>query len=79
MNENPEAQMVRAKFKCSGITLNPDGSGIAELYAVHSGSAENDKFFYLTPSGTLTLGTINIAAMKEFGKDKEYYIDITEA
>lgn len=40
---------------------------------------ENYKFWATSPSGSLTLGTINPAAYSQFKLGKEYYLDFTEA
>jgi hypothetical protein len=46
--------MVRCKFKCESVTTFEKGVN-AELYPVHSGSPENEKFYQYTPGGKLSL------------------------
>jgi hypothetical protein len=40
---------------------------------------ENTKFWQASPSGSISLGTVNPDAWKHFELDKEYYIDFTPA
>src|ERR1700733_12871561 len=40
---------------------------------------ENTKFWEASPSGGLTLGTINPAAWQQFELGREYYLDFTPA
>lgn len=70
--------MVRAKFRCERKTASNDGFQIM-LRAVTYGSTENDEFFKWTPSGELSMGTINPIAAQEFVEGQEYYIDISHA
>lgn len=59
----------------------------AEMWTVHmspvSGNNdpnhENTKFWTASPSGSLTLGTVNKAAVDQFDLDREYYLDFTPA
>lgn len=69
---------VRAKFKVVDKHDGENGSQI-RMEAVTSGSAENDSFFKWTPSGQLSMGTINAEAAKQFEVGKEYYLDFTPA
>lgn len=85
--------MVRAKFYVANVSEPKQatkflGEGKTEqvnayditLYAVTAnGSEENKKFFTNTPTGNLTINTVNEDAAKQFVKGKEYYIDFTEA
>lgn len=73
--------MVRAKFKCeSKSPSNEAGTqGTVQLRPVTSGSEENDRFFYLTPGGQVTLSTINESAYAQFEIGKEYYVDFSPA
>mgnify|MGYP001609875291 CR=1 FL=1 len=77
--------MVRAKFYVNSITQSKmygseTGLGYTvDLNPVIGGSSENEKFFRLTPSGSIKLGTINEEAAKSFEIGKEYYIDFTPA
>jgi hypothetical protein len=78
--ENPDPAVpaalptVRAKFKVSR-----NENGIIALDVVHSGSPENDRFFHLTPSGHIDIGTVNEVAAKRLVVGKEYYVDFTAA
>ena len=69
--------MTRAKFHCSQIVNNTDGTTTASFFAVTSGSEENDKFFKYTPSGNLSLSFVNPEV--KFEEGKQYYLDISEA
>jgi hypothetical protein len=46
---------------------------------VVDGSAENKEFFKWTPSGSLTLSSINTAIADQLAVGAEYYIDISPA
>jgi hypothetical protein len=72
--------MVRAKFRYDKKEDSKDGSQIW-MSVVVSGqnNKENDEFFKWTPSGQLTMGTINPEAAKQFEQGKEYYLDFTPA
>ena len=52
------------------ITMNP-------VYANGDPNHENSKFWQATPSGQLTLGTVNAEAAAYFELEGEYYIDFT--
>lgn len=54
------------------IHMNP-------VYANNDPKHENSKFWDASPSGGLTLGTINPAAWQYFQLGKEYYLDFTES
>ena len=54
------------------IHLNP-------VYANNDPNHENSKFWKASPSGGMTLGTVNPEAWKHFELGKEYYIDFTPA
>ena len=81
-NGAPKNIMVRAKFRVESVEPNEgdqvEGS-VIKLWPVTSGSEENEKFFNLTPSGHIELGTINPEAAKQFEVGKEYYVDFTPA
>lgn len=66
--------MVRAKFVCEKAE-----EGQITLRAVTEGSEENEKFFSFTPSGQISIGTVNEAAAAEFIPGEEYYVDFTKA
>lgn len=67
--------MVRAKFKC----IEKSESGQVKMEVVCGGSPENDSFFKYTPSGQLTIGTVNEAALGQFEVGKAYYLDFSPA
>ena len=67
---------VRAKFKCESVTNTENGKSV-KLAPVYGGSEENEKFFSLTPYGSIEIGTINENVNFEPGK--EYMVDFTEA
>jgi hypothetical protein len=70
--------MVRAKFTVTG--LDPVNGGITiKMDAVVGGSAENKKFFTYTPSGSITLNTVNTSAAGQFEVGASYYVDFTKA
>lgn len=54
------------------IHLNP-------VYGNNDPTHENTKFWEASPSGGMTLGTVNPSAWQCFELGKEYYIDFTEA
>ena len=66
---------VRAKFKCSELTLTENGHR-AKFFPVTSGSPENEQFYKYTPHGSLELGTLK---EMPFEVGKSYYLDITPA
>jgi hypothetical protein len=49
------------------------------VYANNDPNHENSKFWDASPSGSLTLGTINPEAWSQFELGKEYYLDFTPA
>jgi hypothetical protein len=69
--------MVRAKFKCNGVTLQEGGGSSVSLSPVTSGSAENEAFYKLTPGGNIALSTINDETAQQFVEGKEYYVDFS--
>lgn len=72
---------VRVKFEVTRIEPVGGESGThIYLLAVTEGSKENKSFFKYTPSGEISLLTINDEAAKEFGKvGDEFYVDFTKA
>lgn len=84
---------VRAKFRVLNITSamadyqptddNPQWTRkeafTVRLMAVTGKSGENASFFAATPTGEITLQTVNAEAAKQFKLDGEYYIDFTPA
>jgi hypothetical protein len=70
--------MVRSKFTVTNI--DPEHGGVTiKLTAVTSGSPENAQFFAYTPSGAISLSTVNTNASAQFEVGKEYYVDFTPA
>lgn len=67
---------VRAKFKCTSISANSDGSSIV-LHPVVGGSPENDSFFKYTPGGLINISTVNPEAAAQFVPGQSYYVDFT--
>jgi len=74
-----EAMNVRAKFRVTDKEVNEQGEGSVKLEAVTSGSPENDEFFKWTPSGELSMGTINSQALAQFELGDEFYVDLVKA
>jgi len=76
---------VRAKFRCESIVTSPniqppdENLKVIKLRAVTSGSPENDSFFKLTPSGEISLATVNAEASAQFTEGAEYFVDFTPA
>lgn len=72
---------VRAKFTCISKTHDTDRAefGTVSLQSVHSGSPENEQFFNMTPSGSISMGILNPEAFTQFEPGKDYYIDFTQA
>lgn len=68
---------VRAKFKVQSVTESEGGLKTANLHPVTSGSPENAQFFKWTPSGQISLGTINPDAGKQFIPGRVFYVDFT--
>jgi hypothetical protein len=52
---------------------------LAPVYGSGDPAHENTKFWQYTPTGEITLGTVNEAAGKYFELGKEYYVDFTKA
>lgn len=70
---------VRAKFKVESVVHNDVDGGTVKLTPVMSGSAENESFFKWTPYGAIEIGTINEAALTQFEKGAEFYVDFIRA
>lgn len=82
--------MVRAKFVVSSITEHAYGDKhmktvkMSPVSPKYEGGkvvpdAENSKFWDASPSGEMTLGTINMEAAAQFELGKPYYLDFTPA
>lgn len=71
---------VIAKFKCDSVSLSDhwekEKGQIASISMspVYGDSEENKKFFAATPSGNISLGTVNPAAYEQFEQGAEYYV-----
>lgn len=74
---------VIAKFKCSEKRLNtegkPEDGSHVTMVPVTGGSKENENFYKWTPSGAITLGTINETAAAQFIEGEEYYVTFEKA
>lgn len=76
---------VRAKFKCHAVERTKNGDEemqtikLNPVYANNDPEHENSKFWKYSPSGSISLGTINPAAAAYFELGGEYYIDFTKA
>lgn len=73
---------VRAKFKVDELVPSNDGdqpSGTVRMSPVTNGSSENESFYRYTPSGSLSLSTINAAAFAQFKVGDEWYLDLSPA
>jgi len=70
---------VRCKFKVTHVNAAPNGEATIALQPVYGGSPENDQFFRYTPSGSISIGTVNAEAAKQFELGKEFYVDFTPA
>jgi hypothetical protein len=67
---------VLAKFKCEA-----NNQGSVTLRAVYDPNpeSENGRFFQYTPSGMITLSTVNEFAAKQFVPGKEYFVTFETA
>ena len=70
---------VKAKMFCNQKEEAHEGTFNINLTAVTSGSEENKQFFKYTPSGNVSLQTINVSAAQEFEIGKEYYVTFKQA
>lgn len=77
---------VRAKFKVDSVERSKYGANdelqtikLSPVYKTSNPEDENSTFWKYTPSGSITLGTINKVAGDYFELGKEYYIDFTLA
>lgn len=52
---------------------------LSPVYGKGDPAHENTKFWEATPTGSLTLGCVNLAAAEAFELGKEYYLDFTPA
>jgi hypothetical protein len=77
--------MVRAKFICQR-TEEVKYQGYKQTNIIftavgpyNSKDYDSKKFWEASPSGQLTLGTVNEKAVAYFTPGKKYYLDFTEA
>ena len=70
---------VRAKFNVESVESNGADGGTVKLTPVMSGSPENESFFKFTPWGSIEIGTINMAALAQFERGAEFYVDFIRA
>lgn len=79
--ENPAPlTRVRAKFVVDTRTpVDENGCGTVTLRPVMNGSPENEEFYRLSPSGGITLSTINPRAYGAFEPGAEFYVDFSRA
>jgi hypothetical protein len=77
--------MIRAKFKCNGVTKRTGFNGEEFVYdakfgAVYGGaegaSEENKKFWAATPAGEISVTSVRC---DQFEPGQEYYVDFTPA
>lgn len=68
---------VRAKFGCTEVTPVDDGVKVKLQAVIGGDSEENDAFFKLTPSGSITLEVVSPTAGALFEKGKQYFVDFT--
>lgn len=69
---------MRAKFQVENVKHTTWGREV-ELYAVHSGSPEDNQFASATPAGKLTMTITAASALDFLQPGKKYYLDFTEA
>ena len=85
---------VRAKFRCTEIkritmkVRDDNGTWIdgearsiqlTPVYGNGDPEHENTKFYAATPSGSINLHVVNLAAAQEFDLNGDYYVDFTRA
>lgn len=74
---------TRAKFKVDKIELSKYGQQAlvtvvaSPVYGNDDPEHENTKFWKYTPTGQLTLGTVNAEAVEGFDPGREFYLDLT--
>jgi len=69
---------VRAKFQVDSVEHTVGGATV-KMTPVINGSDENKQFYKWTPSGSITLATVNPEAAKQFEPGKQFYVDFTPA
>jgi hypothetical protein len=68
---------VKTKFIVNYVSAPSHGAVTVQLQAVTQGSKENESFWKMTPSGTITLQITNPDAHVFFVTGKEYYVGFT--
>lgn len=68
---------VRAKFKCTSVTIREGGSRSVELWPAYG--EENKSWARATPSGKIEMGIDNPEAAVQFEPGKHYFVDFTPA
>ena len=69
---------MRAKFHVESVTHDGHGQAV-KMFAVHSGSPEDNQFSEATPSGRLEMYISNPAALDFLEPNKSYYLDFSPA
>ena len=76
--------MVRAKFKVSGISKNPDdGTDAANCAVINlvpvfgDENPENKEFYKWTPGGQISLSLVSPQTAAQFVEGQSYYVDFT--
>jgi len=70
--QGPEGKTIYEA--CDFWTVN-----MSPVYGKGDPEHENTKFWQATPTGQISLGTVNPAAVAGFDLRREYYVDFTEA
>lgn len=68
---------MRCKFKVDSVTHLPNDARSIEMSPVTGGSDENKTFWKWTPSGKITLYSVNAAAVDQYKPGDEVYVDLT--
>lgn len=71
---------TRAKFVCDSVQMFTSNANVAlsPVRGTYGGpETENDRFYALTPGGSLVLQAIRAEVAANFTPGQEYYIDIT--
>lgn len=73
-----KSKIVDGKYVSDGF-VEMQTIKMSPVYGKGDPEHENTKFWAATPSGSLTLGTVNAEASAQFELGAEYYIDFTKA
>lgn len=68
--------MIRAKLRCSTVTLSESGETV-HLHPVFGDCPENKEWSKFTPGGSVELQISNPPARGKFEVGKEYFADFT--